>query len=971
MNCYTIPASQPFLGTLARWVLSEYGHNESLFTSVLILLPGRRACRSLRDVFLDLTEGKPTLLPRIQPIGDVDESSYILAPAVMLPPPINPLRRQLLLMNLVSDFERQRHGRIHNLEKAATLASQLAELLDETQREELDFSGLEALVPEELQTHWQQTLDFLKIISVHWPDILTSEGVSDPVTYRNQSIRNLTEHFKQSPPSFPIIAAGSTGSQPATAKLLATIASLPQGRVILPALDTQLSDDEYKQLDETHPQFMLRQLLENMHCKRSNVKSLIPHTSSPREICLSDIFRPAHTTFSWQSSTSDFASGLNNVHMLEAESLLDEARYIAILLRETLESPEKTAALITPNRTLARMVAAQMLRFGISIDDSAGKRLKDTPTATFLRLALETVSSGISPVTLLALLRHPLAACGMLPHECRRLAGIMDRYLLRGMRSDGGLSGLIENARQRNLSEVADFLSEIAIHIMPLQEVYQRKRNLPLKELLALHIQCAEWLAGTPEETGASRLWSRESGSKMAAWLAALHEQADVLSDVDPHIYPATFDALLAPESYWPQNMPHPRIHILSPIEARLLRFDRVIISGLTEKTWPAHAEPDPWMSRPMRQKFGLPSVERSIGQAAHDIFYHSHADEVYLTRSRKVDGTRTVDSRWLVRLETLVKAKAPTVFNAIKDQAEIKHAMDFLDAPVLLPPLSVPEPRPPVSARPVKMSATNIDRWIADPYVIYARHILRLKPIDVLDKDPDAADLGNLVHTALELFTREHPNDLPEDAYDSLIACGRQAFEPFAHQPAAISLWWPRFETIAEWFIEQELERRRTISELLSEVEGIWQCDINGKPFTLTTRIDRLETHKDRRMVIADYKTGYIPDKTDVKNGLGNQLYIEALIAQHGTLLPKPQLLVKTVTDLEYWKLAATKSGSDISAVPISEEILTQRQTALYELIAAYQDESQAYRAQENSRLKLRYNDYEHLTRRAEWENI
>ncbi|MFO0388976.1 MAG: double-strand break repair protein AddB [Alphaproteobacteria bacterium] len=971
MNCYTIPASEPFMRTLAHWVLSEYGHNPSLFTSTVILLPGRRACRSLREVFLDITNGKPLLLPRIQPIGDIEDNPYLLAPAIEMHPPINPLRRQLLLMRLVSDFERQRYGRIHNLQKAAQLATQLATLIDDVEREGLDFSGLDALVPEELQEHWQQTLDFLKIISLHWPDVLASEGASNPVIYRNSAIKNLAENLRRNPPEFPIIAAGSTGSQPATAALLATIAALPQGRVIIPALDQNLSEQEWKQLGETHPQFMLKQLLENIGCKYTDVKPLIHHKPSAREVCLSDIFKPAQSTSGWQYSTSDFGSGLNNVHILEAETVLDEARMIALLLRNVLEVPEKTTALITPDRVLARMVAAQMQRFGIIIDDSAGKRLKDTPTATFLQLVLEAVASGMSPVVLLALLRHPMAACGIMPHECRKFAAIMDKHLLRGIRKEAGLQDLIDTATNNNFPALANFLSTLASHIEPLAEAFQQKRNLPLKELLERHIQLAEWMASTPDETGAEKLWSRESGSHAAAWLSSLNEHADILSAIDPHIYAATFDTLMAQQTYWPQHTQHPRIHILSPIEARLLRFDCVFLSGLTEKTWPQHAEPDPWMSRPMRLKFGLPSAERGIGQAAHDVYYHAHAEEVYLTRARKTDGTRTVDSRWLVRLETLVGAKNAEMFEGITNQNHINRAKDFLDAPIALAALTVPEPRPPVSARPIRMSATGIDRWIADPYVIYAKHILRLKPLEELDKDPDAADLGKTIHTALDMFTRQFPAQLPENAFESLLECGRQAFVPFAHQPAVACLWWPRFETIAEWFIEQEQERRRTITELLSEVEGNWQCDVNGKPFTLTTRIDRLEIHKDRSMVIADYKTGYIPDSTEMKHGLGNQLYVEALIAEHGTLLPKPQMLIRTVTNLEYWKLAATKNGSEIKAVAASAEILTQRQAALYELIAAYQDASQPYRAQENPRLKLRYNDYEHLTRRAEWENV
>ncbi len=968
MNCYSIPPSESFLRCLAEWVLAEYGHDAALLTRALILLPGRRACRSLREIFLDITDGKPMLLPRIQPIGDIEDNNFLVAYASDMLPPVHPLRRQLLLMQLVNNFEKHRQGRVYNMEKTAQLAEQLASLLDDVAREDLDFSGLENIVPSELQKHWQQTLDFLKIVSLHWPQMLKNESASDVIAYRNHLLDNISAALLSEPPDFPIIAAGSTGSQPATARLIATIAKLPTGKVILPMLDKQLSEDEWKSLDETHPQYMLKKLLEKIGSKRSEVKDLSSAKDNERESCLREIFKPSVATAQWKNSTCDFNTGLSGIHLVHADTLLDEARSVAVILRNTLNTEGKTAAFITPNRALAKMVSSQMQRFGVVVDDSAGRNLKDAPSAIFLRLVLDVVRSGISPAALLALLRHPMAAAGVSAAICRQFASMLERQFLRGIRNEAGLSGLVDAARAEKLEELATWLSGIEKQLRPLANIFHTKQAT-FKQLLQAHIEFSEWLATEPDNDK-QVLWAKESGQQLAGWLAELLEHSDVMPDMNPAIYPATFDALLSMQSYWPKFSQHPRLHILSPIEARLQKFDCVILGGLTEKSWPSSVEADPWMSRPMRKAFGLPATETAIGQAAQDVFNHCHADKVWLTRSRKSDGTPTVDSRWLVRLETLVSQKSPETLARMNTHT-IDAALAYLDAPADIAAIDAPKATPPAHARPTRMRATDIDKWLTDPYYIYAKYILKLRQLDELDKDPDGADLGNLIHKALELFVRDHPKTLPDNAHEKLLDYGKKVFAAFAHQPAVQCLWWPRFETVAEWFLEQEASRRASFVEVLSEVQGEWHFSIDDRSFTLVARIDRLEATKNGRVNIVDYKTGGLPNSKDISAGLGNQLYVAAMIAKHGKLLPTPQGAIDKDFQLEYWKLAAKKSASEIFDVPFSDDILAGREEMLKGLITTYMDEKQPYAVPQDNQRELSYNEYEHLVRKAEWESV
>ena len=687
-------------------------------------------------------------------------------------------------------------------------------------------------------------------------------------------------------------------------------------------------------------------------------------TPNPRTICLRTILQPPDTTAHWSQTNLPLAEGLSNIKLITADTQLDEARTIAIALRETLETPGKTAALVTPDRTLARMVAAQMQRFGIEIDDSGGYKLTDTPTGCFLRLTIEMIASQAAPSPLLALLRHPFAAAGVDTAECRRLSRLLEMKILRGIRMEEGMDALARAAS--DYPALAGLLTNIAEKASPLAECF-RLKNIPLKTLLEKHIAFAEWFAQTPEQPGEQRLWAGDSGNQFATFMADLSANADTLEEIDPASYAELLETLMARETYRPRFGLHPRLHILSPLEVRLQHFDRVILGGINEGTWPSAMQTDPWMSRPMRHNFGLPAQERSVGQSAHDVYMLCSGPEVILTRASKIEGTPTVPSRWLVRLETLVKGLDAAFYETMRIDKWYILGRKLLDAPIPIPPTGRPQPCPPLEARPRQLRVTAIDTWLRDPYMVYAQYILKLKKLEPLDKEPDAADFGTLVHKALEIFIKENPAILPENAYAQLLQAGRAAFAARLDRPAVACLWWPRFEAMAEWLVEREKERRGDVAQVLGELEGKWSFEVDDKPFTLTTRIDRLEINRDGSLALVDYKTGTIPTKAEIESGLANQLLLEALIAQYGTL--EPAITPGDVSSLEYWKLAGNADDCEIKNIQV--EGINTAGERLENLISEFDNAAKPYTAQNDPSKMPRFNDYAHLTRKAEWEAV
>ena len=791
---YTVPPDAPFVDALAAGILSgravplDPGDPLAL-SRITILLPTRRACRALGLAFLRAAPGQALLPPRIRPLGDIDEDEASLGDEEdeTLPDAVSSLERRLQLTRLVQKFSKTARGAAlagaGGVDQASRLARALGSLLDEIQIARLEPHALTALAPEDYAAHWQEVLRFLAIIMDKWPEHLAENNLIDPWARRNALLEALAARWATKPPAHPVIAAGSTGSVPATRDLLATIARLPQGAVVLPGLDTEADDDTWEAIGPTHPQFTLKELLTHIGVERGEVAPWpgddgagTPATRA-RSRLIADAMRPAETITAWRTLPPPAPDALRNLHRIDCASPQEEAGVIAIVMRRALETSGRTAALVTADRALARRVAAELRRWRIDVDDSAGEPLGETPPGAFLRLTARMIAEEAAPVPLLAALKHPLAAGGEAPATWRRSVRAMEQAILRGPRPAPGFDGL-RVALEEGDGAIRPWLDGLEAAAGP----FTALTALPeadLRKLLQAHVEFAEWLAATADEAGPERLWSGEAGAQAARFVTGLLEAAPALPPVAPTHYPALLDALMEDHVVRPPFGRHPRLQIWGPLEARLQHADCMILGGLNEGVWPPAAAGDPWMSRPMRADFGLPPPELRIGLSAHDFVQCCGAVEVYLTRARRIEGTPTIPARWLQRLDALL-AIGPERASALRamDPALLAwwHA---LDRPAELPgPRPAPAPAPPVAARPRRLSVTRIETWIGDPYSIYARDILRLFKLDPVDADPSAAERGIIIHRILDAYVREHSRTLPPDAEARLLALGRAQFE-------------------------------------------------------------------------------------------------------------------------------------------------------------------------------------------------
>ena len=1089
----SIPATLPFLDTLAQHCLACAGDDPVALSRSLVLLPTRRAARALADAFLRQSGGRALLLPRIVALGALDEAPFALAGALSLPPAIEPMHRLAILSRLILGLD-GRHGAPRTADRAWTLAAELARLLDEAHRSEVDLAeALPNAVQAGFAEHWQVTTQFLSIVTGLWPALLAEQGRMDPTARQVALLRAQEDAWAQAPPDHDVIAAGTTGAIPSVARLLLSVARLPRGLVVLPGFDATLWPEPGEAaLAESHPQAGMQRLVAEMGAEPGDVArwdgpAHIPtHDPVPkaRDALLRLALLPADRLAQWrrrraaapgspaagpaQSPGEDLSAhqavpllppgGLAGLRRLATADQQEEAAAIALVLRETLERPGERAALVTPDRELAARVMVELLRFGVVVDDSAGEPLAETPPAAFLRLLAQAVAERFAPVPLLSLLKHPFCAAGLAPARCREAARALELACLRGPRPAPGLDGLREAlaARARAtaqraaaplaasvaepdpeagdreagdletgdleagdleagdleagdpeagdpeagdreagspetassdaapgrgdvlLREAGALVGRLERCLAPLLALAARPTALAGEALGAL-VQVAEALATTDEEDGAARLWHAEDGAALSGHLAALADAlAPGIADLPPQplaTLPGLLDASMEGQVVRSRRAlrgrdgtEHPRLFVWGLLESRLQTVDLLVLGGLAEDVWPGAADPGPWMSRAMRTAVGLPSPEERVGQAAHDFAAACcAAPVVVLSCPRRRDGAPAVPSRWLARLDALLDGAGTALER--HPATGWARAMDRPRGDAR--PASPPAPRPPVALRPRRLSVTEVETWLRDPYAIYARHVLRLRALPPIEESADAADYGSIVHAGLARFLDSVGTTWPADAGARLRVAVDQALDERGLRPALAAWWRPRLRRIADWAAEEEVHRRARdpASAVRPEISGSISIPGPAGPFELRGRADRVERHGDA-LSILDYKTGTPPSGADVARGWAPQLTLQAAMLLRGAFGPE---LAGHVMELAYWHLPGGFVAGEVRE-PFRRDAARMQDAAelawdsLCRRVAAFDDPDCPYLSRPHPGEAPRFSDYAQLARVGEW---
>lgn len=916
---YSIPAHRAFADAFAAGIIARHGRDLMELARGIILVPNNRSVRAITQAFVRRardTGGQGLLMPRLIPIGDVDLGERLgsaldqMGEGVDIPPAIAPMERQMILARLVQDA-RAAGGQPVDAGEAMRLALALGTTLDQMLVEEVDPAKLRTLnLDGDLSRHWAASLELLTLILDRWPEELARRGCIDLADRRNRLFRHIARRWAEHPPAQWIVAAGISTTAPAVCAMLRTIAALPRGMVVLSELDTVMADEDWdaigpfepdpetgkrKKAHESHPQYALKMLLDRIGVARAEVADWRwgggHDARAARSRTISHAMLAAPQTVKWIDLPRGQRS-LAGVRTLECANPAEEAQAIAILLREALETPGRTAALVTPDRVLAERVCAHLKRWGVTADDSAGQRLNQTPPGTFLMTMAQAMAQRFAPVPLLALLKHPLTRRG--EHRLDWLDEVRGLdLLLRGPRPAPGLEGVRDllaargdgDGQARLRERVGAWWPQAQALLAPIEALGHGEVD-PARAFAALR-EGAQALAG-------DEAWAGYQGRALAALLEEIEDVVHLgPRSVSIDALPDLLERLLECVSVRPPQGAHPRLSIYGLIEARLQQSDLMVLAGLNEGSWPQLPAPDPWLAPRIRREIGLPGLDARIGLAAHDFASGLGAPEVVITRARRAETAPAVASRFWLRLQAMAGDDLP------RDKRTSALAQ-VIDRPErVVAPAPQPAPRPRADLRPKVISATQVDRLMADPYGFYASKILRLSRLDLIDADPTAAWRGTAVHRILELWAREDKNDPAK-----LIERGRALMGEMPGHPLLRAFWQPRLLAAIEW-IGTEVAKDMAAGRHIALVEAEGSMDLAG--VTITGRADRIDRTDAGTLALVDYKSGMPPSVAEVKAGYALQLGLLGIIAENAGFDGLPAM---PVSAFEYWSLAKSQKG-------------------------------------------------------------
>ncbi|TNM60610.1 double-strand break repair protein AddB [Aliirhizobium smilacinae] len=1045
---FSIPSGAPFLKTLATALcdgrLNEdfrYDPSDPLsLADVTIFVPTRRSARVLRSEFVDLLGGRAAILPVIRPLGETDDDSGffdLVAPEEMdMALPIGSTARLLELGRLILAWRNQLPKIVLDVHSesplvapaspadAIWLARALAELLDAIETEERDWADLDNLQTGEHALWWQLTAEFLKIASAFWPVRLEELKRSSPAKHRAAILQSEARRIGEREHRGPVIVAGSTGSVPAAAELIAAISRLPNGTVVLPGLDMSMPDEQWAIVGEesfdgkpdpasrSHSQFGLSKLLKKIGATREDVGIIgdVPADLAFRAAAISQALVPAKATDRWSEWRDDadpeaLGQAFANVSLIEAANEREEAVAIAIALRLALQKPGRNggaaqAALITPDRALGRRVTAELARFGILADDSAGSALSGTPQGTLTQLLLEAALRPGDPVAIVGLMKHPLMRLGLPAADLRTAIDALEVLALRGGVGEMDISTLepllesqlVALVEERHTPQWRNSLPEDAVDIArdvarriteavePLVSAFVHRRadgrgltaKLPLSEWASRTGKALEAIA-IDERGDLAGLWSGEAGEQLSSLLAEVME-TDGQIDADGPQWIDIVMALTTGGAVKPRSLAHPRVFIFGTLEARLQSVDTMILGGLNEGSWPGQTVNNPFLSRSMKTDMGLEPPERRIGQLAHDFEMACGTRNLILSRSLRQGATPTVASRWLQRLLALGgKAFA----DGLKARGEdYRHWASLIDQGENQPPTKRPAPRPPAELQPVKYSFSEVGRLRRDPYSVYARRILKLDPLAPFNEDPGARERGNLYHAIIDRYTRERHKPGTPVSRESMARITQELFDAERLPPHIDRVWRPRFAEVARAFLDWEEKRAPDVRSTVTEAGAGFEVETAG--IRVTGIADRIDLMGSGNADIVDYKTGLSPSVSQARALLDPQLALEAAALQAGAF---KAMGVQQPGDLLYVRLrpgdrfkservnnegsSATAKRQPKSAIDLAQESIDQLTKFVLKLRSG--DAGFASRLVPYSQGDFG-GEYDHLARVAEW---
>lgn len=892
-NIYKIGANEDFFGSLTNGTINKFYQNCNN-KNVIILLPTQQSCYALEKVFSQLGQPKP----EIHQLGNLSnllklEHKYVVLNRFDL---VAKVTKILLLMN-VNNF--------NNLLTVTPLSEYIANFIHKVELYQLDLNSILSVIDGDLALHQQDLFDVFKQFIIIWKQ----ENYITKAGFNNLLIDKFSKNFAHK----RVIIAGVATGIPVIKKLLQAVALYQHGSIVLYGVDDNMMENEWLEVEAMNGQFNFKELFKLLKIDPGSIDYWCKDRKEKSPSFLSNALKPSISTINWHKLAPE---NVNNLKYLKCNDQHHEAKVIVNLLENKVYN--KALVVVPDDKLMVKIISWLGLK-NIDANIIRDYPLKQSKGAIWMSLCLDLLVQKCSIFSFLSLLKNPLVKIDKEIIEYIETL-VRDRSFYGNSIFDLKLED--ENF-QNILAEIENFKDSFSIF------------NQSFAQLLSAHIAFASNIAKQP-------LWQEREGEELEKFLQILQNNSENLGFILAKDYPRILQHFLNSAYYRLENTDY-SITIAKPIDARLHSADLVILSGLNENIWPETQVIDPFFNRSLQAKLGLPLLEQTIGEEAHNFFCFSQAKEVFFTRAEKISGSSTTPSRWLLRIETLAKKLNINLIEKSHNSSltiienNLKNENDIAMVPVEL--------------RPKQLSVTQIEKLVFNPYYIYVDSILSLKKLLPIERKISALDFGLFIHKALELY-----NANSEKSLERLLNSGRQALSllNLAQQQLQI-VFWSRFVRIAQWFIANENQKNK----IYLEIKGRAKI---GDNFILIARADRLEIATNNAVDVIDYKTGNLSTYKSIQTGRTLQLLLEGIIAARGGFDCQKKL--GNVENLKYIKLSGSEDPVEILEIDLTnDDLLVRAEKYLNDLIKEYEDPATAYHYTKAK--KIGYCEYSHLARK------
>lgn len=887
---YNIPFCESFIDVFCKKLLEDNKTNPENLYNYLILVPNKRIVRNLQTALLKNSNAKALILPKMISLSDLD---YIISNnhfvfntlsknefANILRPVISKRERSFILAKLIKKMDDTL-----SFNSTLQMADSLGILIDRAYMEDVNFNDLDKIVDSNLAIHWQEILKFLHIATQVWPSILEEKQAID-ASFQQKLIYQLQNRIWQiTPPQNHVIALNITGFTQDSINLLKTINNLPKSDIYFYGIDYNLSEEDFKNVEYTHPQKVFSYMLNKLDLKRSNIKNLSRDNS--QENIIHRIFDKLIYKEVEAEEIKNFSSKFSIINTKNEE---EEARTIALSLRETLETEGKTAGLITNNKNLISRVTSELEKWNIEIDDYLGSSLINSLQAKFFLIIGNIIKNDFEPEDFLSLLKHPFCKIELSRSEVLNYCQNLDFYLFRNLLNNKTIDGYknelehIEFLNKNTKISLLAFLNHMEINFSDFLKIIKsvkKSKTIDFQKTLISHIEIAEKLTCSKDDNQSS-LWKDQEGKELSMLLSSLLQESKQIGNVSIHEYMEILKKSIFDVNIRSIYNKHPRLYIYGDMQNTLIHHDLLILANLNEGTMPYLPAQNPWMNAHIMAQLGFIKEEAQIGLKTNIFAQIIGAKEVMLVRSEKDQGKLTTPSRWLLKLQTFLNYYEKNEVLPINSKNYIYNIQKEMYTPKSFNPLVLDNVsyNPPIQYRPTKISATQLESLIKNPYVYFIERILKIRPLDKVNPIPNKKDYGNSLHKALELFFNnlEHFKTLPlNQQYFELIKMMEVQFQTFLESATFKLFKMPIIKHgIYSLLTQENLEN---IKKSYVEVSGNINLKINNITINLNGKADRIDILNDNSINIFDYKT----TATTKIESYWKQLLILSLIFQQG----------------------------------------------------------------------------------------